>query len=267
MARVRQPQVPVRHATPLLEVDPPACAARLRRRIAELVALRDFSDSDDPRFEVVADSIASDVLDIYGRDSPEFERHEHPHIWDGPMYIGGISPQEQSNGRHGGIDRYVAILEGLVTRIDERIADAAAHEARGARSAFGALTIHPRILAACTGQFTSGHYRDAILAAGIALVEYVKERSGNNNADGTALMTTVFSARAPVLAFNDLASQTDRDQQVGLMNLFQGAVQALRNPRAHSLSPDTADYAVEAISVISFLAKHLDTARRMPATP
>lgn len=146
--------------------------------------------------------------------------------------------------------------------MQERVAHASAHAARDARAAFDNLSIHPRLLHACGKQFADGHYRDAILAAGIALVQYVKERSASA-LDGTALMTSVFSVNNPILAFSDLKDQSDKDEQQGLMHLFAGAVLALRNPRAHSLTPDTAEYAVEAISLISFLAKQLDTARKV----
>ena len=35
-------------------------------------------------------------------------------------------------------------------------------------------------------------------------------------------MRTVFSSKDPILAFNDLADQTDRDEQEGTMHLFEG---------------------------------------------
>jgi uncharacterized protein (TIGR02391 family) len=246
---------------PLLDTDPTTCRARLRRRIDEVDALTSFTDPDDPRFENAQRNIAADVKDIFGANSTEFERHEHPHIWSGGMFM-GMSPSEIVAARRGGIADTKVMLQSLVARVDEHIADAGAHAARDARTAFGDVVLHTRIAAACTAQFSDGHYRDAILAAGIALVEYVKERSGSA-LDGTNLMTTVFSVRQPILAFNALANQTDLDQQQGMMHLFAGAVLAIRNPRAHALTPDTAQYAVEAISLISFLAKQLDTARRV----
>ena len=101
----------------------------------------------------------------------------------------------------------------------------------------------------------------AVLNAGIALVAYVREKSGSS-LDGSAFMTTVFSANSPILAFNDLKDQPDRDEQQGLMHLFTGAVQALRNPRAHALDPDTPDFAIEAIALLSFLAKQVDRSTR-----
>jgi len=39
-------------------------------------------------------------------------------------------------------------------------------------------------------------------------------------------------------------------------------VLAFRNPRAHDLTPDTPEYALECISFLSMLAKRPDTATR-----
>src|SRR5205085_11794721 len=51
--------------------------------------------------------------------------------------------------------------------------------------------------------------------------------------DGAPLMQKVFSANAPVLRFNALGDESDRNEQQGFMMMFSGAVAGLRNPRAH----------------------------------
>ena len=84
-----------------------------------------------------------------------------------------------------------------------------------------------------------------VLDASIALVNFVREKSGRHELDGSGLMTTVFSKNEPILAFNELTDRTDHDEQEGMMHLFAGAVLALRNPAAHSFdqSPELAlDY-------------------------
>jgi uncharacterized protein (TIGR02391 family) len=75
-------------------------------------------------------------------------------------------------------------------------------------------------------------------------------------------MTTVFSANKPVLAFNELKGQPDKDEQEGLMHLFMGAVLALRNPRAHALFDDSPEMSLDYIAFLSMLAKRLDTTTR-----
>jgi uncharacterized protein (TIGR02391 family) len=75
-------------------------------------------------------------------------------------------------------------------------------------------------------------------------------------------MNTVFSPKAPTLKFNNLASDSDRSEQQGMMHLFAGAMLAFRNPRAHQLVSDDAEKALEIISFLSYLAKSVDTASK-----
>lgn len=253
--------------TPMIDVDPKACIAILTNRIAEIDALADFTDGDDGRFQIAQNNIASAVLEIFGPDSIEFDKYEHHHIWRGAMYL-NMHPRDIRLGRIDGLEDTKVALQSLIGRIQERISVAPAHAVRDARAAFSQLTIHPRILAACRGHFEGAQYRSAILDAGIALVDYVKERAGSpadstgKPLDGTPLMQHVFTAKAPILKVNDLKSPSDQDEQLGMMYLFSGVTSGLRNPRAHSLDPDTAEYAIEAISLISFLAKVVDTAKK-----
>jgi uncharacterized protein (TIGR02391 family) len=112
--------------------------------------------------------------------------------------------------------------------------------------------------------YREGHYRNAVLDAAVALVNFVKEKSRRHELDGVPLMTTVFSKNKPVLAFNDLKDKTDEDEQEGIMHLFMGAVLALRNPRAHAVAEDSPEHALECLGLLSFLAWQVDRARRAP---
>jgi uncharacterized protein (TIGR02391 family) len=92
----------------------------------------------------------------------------------------------------------------------------------------------------------------------------VKERSGQYDLDGAALMRTVFSKNNPILVFSDLADQTDLDQQEGLMHLFEGAVLSIRNPGGHAFPEGTERRAIEYISLLSLLAYLVQEARKRP---
>jgi uncharacterized protein (TIGR02391 family) len=109
----------------------------------------------------------------------------------------------------------------------------------------------------------SSHYREAVLNASIALVDYVKRMSGLNSLDGWALMASVFSPKKSKLALNDLSGETEKDEQAGFMHLFMGAVLALRNPRAHAIFDDSPEMALDYIAFLSRLAKRLDSAARV----
>ena len=80
--------------------------------------------------------------------------------------------------------------------------------------------------------------------------------------DGTQLMERVFSLGKPILQFNDLADESDRNEQRGFMMLFCGAVAGLRNRRAHKLIKDDPEEALEFIAFVSLLAKLLDRTKR-----
>ena len=229
---------------------------------------------DNPRFDSAEMDIRSDIGAIFGEDSVENTANWNHQIFhtDNPDYASFMLDADdpyfiriRQDARREGIKRTKVLLEGLMKRVRERIAEQAAMApaaaVRDARVAFGQLNLHPRIRDACIKQFEDGHYREAILNAGIALVDYVKERAKHpvddkgKPLDGTPLMQKVFAHASPILKINDLTQPTDQDERQGMQFLFAGATLGLRNPRAHSLDPDTAEYAVEAIAFLSFLAK------------
>jgi uncharacterized protein (TIGR02391 family) len=125
--------------------------------------------------------------------------------------------------------------------------------------AYQGLNLHPEIARAASNLYQGGHYANAVEAAVKALNGLVRLR-GDLEIDGSALMEKAFSPKGPVLAFNALASQSDRDEQRGFMMLFSGAVAGLRNPRAHGFINDDPERALEFIAFVSLLAKLLDGA-------
>jgi uncharacterized protein (TIGR02391 family) len=125
------------------------------------------------------------------------------------------------------------------------------------------LDLHPEIARAVGKLYRDGHYANAVEDAVKALNALVRMRSGVENLDGSKLMERVFNPSNPVLRFNDLADDSDRDEQRGYMMLFSGAVAGLRNPRAHKLIQDDAERALEFIAFVSLLAKLLEGAEKV----
>jgi uncharacterized protein (TIGR02391 family) len=73
----------------------------------------------------------------------------------------------------------------------------------------------------------------------------------------------VFSKNNPVLAFNALVSQTDLDEQEGMMHLFEGAILAMRNPGGHDFPKGSEQRAMEYISFLSLLAYRIQESKRV----
>lgn len=98
--------------------------------------------------------------------------------------------------------------------------------------------IHPRIINVSKGLYLDGHWTNAATDAFVEINTRVKNLfkivSPNANVpDGVTAMTTVFSINKPLLKIGDLNDQICHDKQFGLMNMLQGAISALRNPKCH----------------------------------
>jgi uncharacterized protein (TIGR02391 family) len=118
------------------------------------------------------------------------------------------------------------------------------------------------IAAAANDLYKDRHYANAVEDAIKALESYVKDKSGVSDKTGTSLMQHVFSPENPILKFNLLQSQSEKDEQRGFMFLFTGAVTGIRNPRAHEIIKDDPERALEYVAFVSLLGKLVDESKR-----
>lgn len=94
------------------------------------------------------------------------------------------------------------------------------------------MQLHPEIIKVSKSLFESGHYPQAILEAFKTVNNRVKQITGLS-LDGKALMSKAFSEEKPLIALNELTTQSERDEQEGFKFLFMGAMVGIRNPLAH----------------------------------
>ena len=237
--------------------------AKLRRRIPELENLdpNGAVNEESGQVQAVTSNIRETILDVFGSNSPEFNEHKFIEIWAGDLGF-NMSPHEIVRNTDRGRLKVIAILNGLIGRLEEKKADLGGGVAVAPATAFDRLNLHPRIRDVSRDLFVDGHQWDAVFAAAKALVNYVKERSNHHEVDGAPLMTMVFSKNDPILAFNDLVDRTDTDEQEGMMHLFEGAVLAIRNPGGHAFPEGPEQRAIEYISFLSLLAYRVQEAKR-----
>jgi uncharacterized protein (TIGR02391 family) len=237
---------------------------KCQRRIDEVKALDPQKvRHDDPRVEAATRNIHADLIDIFGRRTPEYGAHGAHSVGypDGTRINSSHMELQRAFAR--GLPETVLMLESLIKRLEEKREDLGGDRTALVRASFEGLDLHPRITSACAELYRNRHYRNAVLDASLALQDYVKERSRCRDRDGADLMRYVFSPKSPVVAFNDLGDETDRSEQEGMMHLFEGVMLALRNPRAHALSDDSPEQALEYIALMSLLAKRLEAGRRV----
>jgi uncharacterized protein (TIGR02391 family) len=259
------PQIEVKAWLSSQEID--KALAKLRRRIAEAESLNvqdavlNHSGADD----VVISDVRATILELFGENSPEYREHKHIRMWAGGMYV-GMQQHEIVEGTERGRLQLIGTLKGLEKRLLEKREDLADGTGPTPKEITRVLNLHQRIADVATDLFEDGYHWEAVFAAAKALVNFVKERSGQHQLDGTGLVRTVFSRNNPILAFNELQDQTDLDEQEGMMHLFEGAVLGIRNPGGHSFPEGTEQRATEYLSLLSLLAYRTQEAKRRKLT-
>ena len=115
----------------------------------------------------------------------------------------------------------------------------------------------------CRKLFGNGHYAIAVERAFICLANMVRAKSGLATQDGAALMRTAFSANSPILLLNSFLSKSDRNEQLGYMDLYAGAMTGVRNPRAHEHDmEDDPQMALELLVLANHLIRKLKSATK-----
>ncbi len=121
--------------------------------------------------------------------------------------------------------------------------------------------IHPTILRVAKDLFENGFYADSALAAfrelNAVIKAEVKIRTGHE-IDGSALMTTAFSVRNPVIELADLSSEDGKNIQLGYMQLFAGSMSGIRNPKAHGNISIDQTRAIHFLFLASLLMQKFD---------
>lgn len=258
MARQSKPEMPKPADLTLAQMN--AAIPKLERRIEELRGLNpeEIQERYDPIFQAVEDKIEHNLVETFGNNTTEYYRYR-VELDTAGWSMGYEKPiHEVRDGYRKGIEQAIGKLETVIAIFKENLGDMGETPSGRASRGFEELNIHPDIKRNVSELFQNGHYSNAIEDACKVLDGLVKVRSGKFDMSGTELMQSVFSAKNPVLKFNDLSSESAKSEQKGMMFLYSGTMLAMRNPRAHGIVEDEPENALELISFISFLCKALD---------
>lgn len=124
--------------------------ARLNRRIEEVKALDPAGIRyDDQKSRTAEQNIRSDILEVFGPQSPENRDHQYHTISHGQ---GNVADDDADRQRQfaDGIPQTLTMLRGLVAKLEERKAEQSQSPANRARAMFEGLELHPRIAAVAT---------------------------------------------------------------------------------------------------------------------
>jgi len=97
------------------------------------------------------------------------------------------------------------------------------------------------------------------------LAERVRLATGLDT-DGHQLVQDAFEGSSPMVAFNTLRTDTERNEQRGLANIMKGVFGAFRNPAAHEprvIWHVREQDALDLLTMISLVHRRLDEAQTL----
>lgn len=120
--------------------------------------------------------------------------------------------------------------------------------------------LHATIQEAARPSFTVGRRAEAVFEAFKAIELRVGGLLGSEQT-GLNLIGEAFGGQEPRLKLNDLANRIDRDEQAGFAQIFKGATQGVRNPKAHGRFDELDERrALDYLGLASLLMRRLDDA-------
>lgn len=245
----------------------------LEQALSEIYNLRQLQH-DNQQYPLWHNRILAVLEAIFGLDSKEREKFWHPDIRAHILrplltedhfqedYILNLKSDEKN-------------LKSVITTLKARkqrhkILQTLESEAKPAAIAepkdsvelplniYDSMQFHPKVIEASRKLFQDEHYRDAIYRAFVEVNNLVKKKA-NSQLDGRALMSEVFRLENPIIKLNPLITQSDRDEQEGFMFLFMGAMEGIRNPKAHENIVQNDPYkALKYLSLASLLIETID---------
>lgn len=128
--------------------------------------------------------------------------------------------------------------------------------------------VHPDVLQYCRAELLRENYFHAVFEAAKSIAVKIRIASGCTS-DGAELAVAAFGlpkdGTPPLLAINDLKTDTDRGEQRGFTNLLIGFFGTVRNPLAHNAKiewPMEEGDALDILTMASLIHRKIDRARR-----
>jgi uncharacterized protein (TIGR02391 family) len=132
--------------------------------------------------------------------------------------------------------------------------------------------VHSDVLKFCRAELLDKNYFHAVFEAMKSIASKVRTLSGLTS-DGADLVQQAFGTvggRMPLLVINSLATETERGEQRGFVNLLIGLFGTIRNPAAHNpkIEWDMSEQdALDILTMASLVHRKLDKVQRSTSAP
>lgn len=123
--------------------------------------------------------------------------------------------------------------------------------------------VHPDVLNCCRAELVDNNYFHAVLEATKSIFVKLRSRTGLTD-DGATLVDRTLTGEIPMLAINDLSTESLKSEQKGFANLVKGVFGMFRNTTAHEAKilwrPILMKDAEDLLSLASLIHRRLDSA-------
>jgi uncharacterized protein (TIGR02391 family) len=206
-------------------------------------------------------SCAEYVAKLFGEFSEHVESFKDPYI--GCSVMGKEpDPREEERERRKTLKVRLSVLNQLIEQLEAEMAVESADAALPVLPDDAVWPLlHDRVVRTAQRRFEAGHYADSVEAALKELNSVVKalvKKATGRELDGADLMHQALSPKNPIIILDDLCTESGRNQQIGYMEIFAGAMTGIRNPKAHENLTITKERAIHHLFLASLLFNRLD---------
>jgi len=130
------------------------------------------------------------------------------------------------------------------------------------RAALRQRDVHQDVLRYCRAELLEHDCFHAVLEATKSVAEKIRQRTGLQS-DGATLVDEALGGDPPMLRINQLATETQRSEQRGFVNLAKGLFGTFRNPTAHAPRiewPLSEQDALDLFCLASYIHRRIDGA-------
>lgn len=141
----------------------------------------------------------------------------------------------------------------ITTATKAKTLSEAEQRSTGLKAALKPYNIHPQILMFCRPEILTDNYFHLVLEATKCVLTELRIIS-KLSLDGIQLINACFDGKNPLIVFNKLETNQDKDEHKGLQSLLTLIVHWYRNPQAHTskyLSYNTKEETIVALIIIS----------------
>lgn len=120
--------------------------------------------------------------------------------------------------------------------------------------------VHSKIFEYTKAELLVENYFHSVFEGVKSIADRIRELTGLTT-DGASLIDTAFSTGNTLIKINNLTTDTDRSEHLGLANIIKGLFGLIRNPTAHEPKIKfeiKEDEALDIMTTISYVHKRLD---------